>query len=73
MIIEGSTPDYTNGKALKGIEGYLALFFLLMFTVLQYRFIAMVLQEKASRNREGMKLMGLRDTPYWLSWFVHYL
>lgn len=34
--------------------------------------ISFVVDEKASRAREGMKIMGLRDTPYWLSWFLYY-
>lgn len=37
-----------------------------------YRMISFVVDEKASRAREGMKIMGLRDTPYWLSWFLYY-
>ena len=73
MMIQGSTEDYTESEVLKGIGGSITLFFLLMFIVPQYRLITIVVNEKASRNREGMKMMGLRDTPYWLSWFVHYL
>ena len=73
MTIEGTTKAHTKDVFMDGIGGSFSLFFLLIFIGPKYRFISSVVEEKASRAREGMKLMGLKDTPYWLSWFVYYL
>lgn len=32
----------------------------------------LVVEEKEKRIKEGMKMMGLRDSVYWLSWFTIY-
>ncbi|XP_068227005.1 cholesterol transporter ABCA5-like [Palaemon carinicauda] len=32
----------------------------------------LVVEEKEKRIKEGMKIMGLRDSVYWLSWFTIY-
>ena len=36
------------------------------------RMISKVVTEKETKVRESMKMMGLKDTPYWLSWFIMY-
>lgn len=54
------------------MAGSLAFFFLLTFFTPMYRMISFIVDEKSSWAREGMKIMGLRDTPYWLSWFLYY-
>mmetsp|Transcript_5012 Transcript_5012/g.6124 ORF Transcript_5012/g.6124 Transcript_5012/m.6124 type:complete len:88 (-) Transcript_5012:3535-3798(-) len=33
-----------------------------------YRIVA----EKESKVKESMRMMGLRDMPYWLSWLTYY-
>ena len=38
-----------------------------------YRLIHNVVNEKQQKVRELMKMMGLTDTPYWLSWFSYYV
>lgn len=55
------------------MAGSLAFFFLLTFFTPMYWMISFIVDEKSSRAREGMKIMGLWDTPYWLSWFLYYL
>ena len=37
-----------------------------------YNNVFLIVKEKESRTRESMKMMGMTDTPYWLSWFVYY-
>lgn len=32
--------------------------------------IQRAVEEKASKTRESMRMMGMRDLPYWLSWFT---
>lgn len=72
FMAEGKTKAYTQNDFMDNIGASLALFILLIFIAPQYRFIGMVTSEKASRAREGMKIMGLKDSPYWLSWFIYY-
>lgn len=31
-----------------------------------------IVKEKEQRAKESMRMMGLTDTPYWLSWFCYY-
>jgi len=32
----------------------------------------MIVKEKESRCKESMRMMGMNDFSYWLSWFVYY-
>lgn len=66
------TPYYTVDEFLDTLAGSLAFFFLLTFFTPMYRLISFVVDEKSSWAWEGMKIMGLTDTPYWLSWFIYY-
>ena len=45
----------------------------LMFIVPLYRLVYRIVNEKETRARESMKMMGLTDMSYWLSWFTYYL
>lgn len=71
-MILGKTKAYTKDEFMDNIGPSLAIFFLLIFIAPQYRLITFIVDEKASRAREGMKIMGLKDAPYWLSWFIYY-
>lgn len=31
-----------------------------------------IVREKETRTKETMRIMGMTDVPYWLSWFVQY-
>lgn len=46
-----------------------------MFTFLipLYYIVSKLAEEKESKAREGMKMMGLKDDSYFLSWFVFYV
>lgn len=68
----GKTKEFTKDEFMDNIGPNLALFILLIFIAPQYRLVGFVTEEKASRAREGMKIMGLSDTPYWTSWFIYY-
>ena len=35
--------------------------------------VSKIAEEKESRGREGMKMMGLRDETYFLAWFIFLL
>lgn len=46
--------------------------FFLMFTFLipLYYIVSKLAEEKESKSREGMKMMGLKDSTYFLSWMT---
>lgn len=48
-------------------------FFLLIIFLFPFKYItAQISSEKESKAREGMKMMGLTDEVYYLSWFICY-
>lgn len=47
-------------------------FLLFMYILPVFKIVSLIVQEKESKARESMRMMGMTDTPYWLSWFVHY-
>lgn len=48
------------------------LFLLLGFIPPVYNMTFKIVREKESRTKETMRIMGMTDSPYWLSWFVFY-
>jgi len=49
-------------------------FFMIIFLIPFYYITSKIASEKESKAREGMKMMGLQDSTYFLSWFmVHFL
>lgn len=50
----------------------LTFFMIIMYIVPLYRLISRIVSEKQTKIREGMKMMGLTDTPYWCSWFCYF-
>ena len=55
------------------VFGLISFFVTLMYLIPVYRITFRIVSEKESRARESMKMMGLKDSSYWLSWFVYYL
>lgn len=54
------------------ISGVLPLLLLLIFIPPVYNTIYLIVREKESRIKESMRMMGMRDTAYWLSWYAYY-
>lgn len=46
--------------------------FILMYVPVVYRTSYQVGWEKERQLRQTMRMMGMRDTSYWLSWFAYY-
>jgi len=46
--------------------------FMLIYVPLIYRTTFRLVMEKEKRIRETMRIMGMADTPYWLSWFFYH-
>jgi len=55
------------------VFGLISFFITLMYLIPVYRITFRIVSEKESRARESMKMMGLKDSSYWLSWFTYYL
>ena len=50
----------------------LPLFLLLAFIPPVYNMTFKIVREKETRAKETMRIMGMTDLPYWLSWFMFY-
>ena len=48
------------------------LFLLLAYIPPVYNLTFKIVREKESRIKETMRIMGMTDLPYWMSWFVFY-
>lgn len=46
---------------------------IVVFIAPVFRLINNVVSEKQAKVRELMRIMGLTDAPYWLSWFTYYV
>lgn len=56
------------GELADGFPFYVMIVFLIPF----YYLTSKIASEKESKAREGMKMMGLQDSVYYLSWFILY-
>jgi ATP-binding cassette subfamily A (ABC1) protein 3 len=43
-----------------------------MYIPLLYRTTYRIVSEKELRVRETMRMMGMQDSSYWVSWFAYY-
>ena len=50
----------------------LPLFLLITYIPPVYNMTFKIVREKESRAKETMRIMGMTDLPYWLSWLVYY-
>jgi hypothetical protein len=54
------------------IQQLFTFFVLVMYIPPLYRTVYRIVQEKETRVKESMKIMGLGDRAYWASWFAYY-
>lgn len=71
LIIPMQGADFVQND-FQRILGFLSFFIFLIYIVPLYRLTYRIVNEKENRSRESMKMMGLTDTSYWLSWFTYY-
>lgn len=55
------------------LKGNMATFLVLPLIVVFLRMCSGILTEKEKKIREGMKIMGMRDCPFYLSWITWYM
>ena len=68
MAATTATTDPFEG-ILTGVLPYLLL---LIFIPPVYNTVFMIVREKETRMKESMRMMGMRDVAYWLSWWAYY-
>lgn len=68
------TPEYESVPpiATEALSQQFPFFVMFTFLIPLYYLVSKFAEEKESKSREGMKMMGLKDSSYFLSWFVFY-
>lgn len=64
--------DYVKDNFSIFLSSLLPFFMLIMYILPLYRTLSRVISEKESKAKESMRMMGLSDFSYWLSWFTYY-
>ena len=72
MVIPSRLPPFTDDEFAQLLTGVLSFFMIIMYVPPLYRTAYRIVQEKESKVKESMRMMGLKDFPYWLSWFTYY-
>lgn len=62
----------TTDPFLQVWTGVLPFLLLLIFIPPVYNTVFLIVKEKESRTKESMRMMGMKDTAYWLSWYVYF-
>ena len=54
------------------LAALLPLFILFAYIPVVYNIVFRLVKEKESGVKEQMRMMGMTDSPYWLSWLLHF-
>ena len=63
---------YTDDGFASNMKGQIAMFIALPLLLPYLRFMNGILTEKEKKIREGMKIMGLRNSAFYAAWFITY-
>jgi ATP-binding cassette, subfamily A (ABC1), member 3 len=55
------------------LSGLFPFFLVLVFLLPVYGTVYDLVREKEQRSKESMRMMGMSDFSYWLSWFSFYM
>jgi len=72
MLVPMRMPPWQNDVFALLLTGLFSFFLTVMYIPPVYRTVYRIVSEKENRAKESMKMMGLKDFPYWSSWFVYY-
>lgn len=72
MVIPVKIPSVYQDNFVNLLQLTLTLFILLMYIPAIYRTVYRIVYEKQSRAKESMRMMGMKDLPYWSSWLAYY-
>jgi ATP-binding cassette subfamily A (ABC1) protein 3 len=71
-FIPFKTDKYVDDDFALIFSNMMPFFMLLIYILPMYRLLSNIVSEKETKARESMKMMGLVDFSYWLSWWVYY-
>ena len=71
-ITSRTVKAYTEDNFSSSMQGQISMFIALPLLLPYLRFMNGILTEKEKKIREGMKIMGLRNSAFYLSWFITY-
>lgn len=66
-------PSYKTDQFAQYLSALLGLFLIIFYMWPFSRLVTNIVEEKEKRIREGMKIMGLRSSAFWLSWALTYI
>ena len=71
-FIPMKTPEFTQMEpfAATQLTMIFPFFYMCIYLLPLYYMVTKIAEDKESRGREGMKMMGLRDETYFLAWFI---
>jgi hypothetical protein len=71
-FIPMKTSEYLERTPLgaSNLSQVFPIFFICVYLLPLYYMVTRLSEEKESKAREGMKMMGLRDRSYYISWFT---
>jgi len=72
MSVPIRLPPFVDDEFAALLTGVLSFFMIVMYVPPMYRTTYRIVQEKESKVKESMRMMGLKDFPYWASWFTYY-
>lgn len=72
MVVPSRLPPYVIDDFGRLITGVLAFCLFIMYIPPIFRTTYRIVAEKECKVKESMRMMGLRDMPYWLSWYTYY-
>lgn len=72
MMVPMRMPPWKRDDFAALLSGLLAFFVLVMYVPPVYRTVYRIVAEKENRAKEAMRMMGLKDFPYWLSWWAYF-
>jgi hypothetical protein len=72
MIVPLQSLPAKNDLFAQVLATLFPLFMILMYVPLLYRVVYRIVNEKVTRAKESMRMMGLGDFAYWSSWLAYF-
>eukprot|EP01083_Nonionella_stella_P193084 713453_1 len=64
------TAKYQQSNFWNTVGGFFSFFLFIMFCYPVITVVSILVEEKQTKIKEGMKMMGATTSAYWLSWFI---
>ena len=72
QITSRTIEAHIQDDLVSSLAGQFQIFFALPLLLPYLRFINGIVSEKEKRIREGMKIMGLKNSAFYYAWFINY-